>query len=254
MPTQISEYEIRSFTAPADNGLFITHDVYSRGTHHKKVVVIIQELPGIGQETLALADRFFANDYCVVLPHLFGPLGKKAPARNFAHICISREYHVFASKKSSPVVDWLRSLCQKLRDEYDVDGIATIGMCLTGSFAISLMADDAVLAGFASQPSLPFHSQKGLHINEEEIQKIKDKLDIVGPMQAGRFKRDWICREKKFKAIEETFNDDGQERIKFHRPAGRKHSILTIHYNDDPGSPTRTTLDEVMAYFDRVLE
>jgi len=53
--TQISEYNKEEFSFKMRNDIVANHDVYSIGDGDK-VVVIIQELPGIGQETLALAE------------------------------------------------------------------------------------------------------------------------------------------------------------------------------------------------------
>ena len=39
-------------------------------------MVLLQELPGIGQETLSLGDQLVNAGFEVVMPHLFGPLGK----------------------------------------------------------------------------------------------------------------------------------------------------------------------------------
>ena len=72
--TQISGYQKTIFEAHASNGHLITHDVYRRGSGSP--VVLLQELPGIGQETLSLADELVNAGFEVVMPHLFGPLGK----------------------------------------------------------------------------------------------------------------------------------------------------------------------------------
>ena len=45
--TQIGAYEKEVFSCKMRNGKIATHDVYTRGSG-KKMVVIIQELPGIG--------------------------------------------------------------------------------------------------------------------------------------------------------------------------------------------------------------
>ena len=59
--------------------------------------MIIQELPGIGPETLRLADEFVAAGFTVVLPHLFGPLGKTDLAGNMLRVlCMRREFRLFA--------------------------------------------------------------------------------------------------------------------------------------------------------------
>ncbi|MEM6348593.1 MAG: dienelactone hydrolase family protein [Bacteroidota bacterium] len=251
-PTQIDQYQKSSFTAPIRSGHQITHDVYEHGAG--KVVVIIQELPGIGQETLHLADRFVARGYKVVLPHLFGPIGKTNTYANLARVlCMRKEFRVFTANKSSPVIDWLKALCQKLKTDNQVSGVATIGMCLTGNFAIALMADDSVLAGFASQPSLPLGKGGKLHLGETEIQAIKTRLEDLGPMHCGRFEGDHFCTAERFKLYEETFNGDGVERIKLHTLPGDKHAILTLDFVDEEGHPTKQAFETVVAYFDQSL-
>lgn len=252
MPTQITDYQKENFTAKIKNGNTITHDVYSRGLG--KVLVLIQELPGIGQETLALADKFVERGYKVILPHLFGPIGKTSVGSNlFRVFCMRKEFKVFAKNESSPIVDWLKALCAQAKAEHQVKGVAVIGMCLTGNFAISLMAEDAVLAGFASQPAMPFQTQNALHMSEQEVDAIKTKLEKVGPMHCGRFEGDKLCTVQKFDLIKRKFNSDGVERIKLHELPGKGHSILTLDFVDKIGHPTSNALNEVMDYFDEQL-
>jgi len=253
MPTQISAYQKESFSSKINTGHLITHDVYTRG--EGKILVLIQELPGIGQETLALADRFVARGYKVVLPHLFGPIGKIRVAGNlFRVFCMRKEFKLFAKNESSPIVDWLKALCAKMKAEHNVKGVAVIGMCLTGNFAISLMAEESVLAGFASQPSLPIHKQGATHMSDKDIEIIKTKLDQVGPMHCGRFEGDKLCTAEKIDLLNRQFNTDGKERIKFHEMPGKGHSILTLDFVDEEGHPTKNALEEVMDYFDKQLK
>ncbi len=249
---QITDYQKSTFTAPLASGKKVTHDVYERG--EGPVVMIIQELPGIGQETLRLAKKFNDQGFKVVLPHLFGPLGKVSYAGNTIRVlCMYREFALLASHRSSPVVDWLRALCGELKKKNGGNGIGVIGMCLTGNFAISLMADDAVLAGVASQPSLPLFKGNQIHLSPQEIAMVKEKLTEQGPMYALRFEDDGLCPAKRFNQLRETFNDDGQERIKLKTLPGKGHSVLTIHFNDEEGHPTKETLEEIFAYFKQRL-
>lgn len=252
-PTQIDQYQKFTFTATVRKGYRITHDVYTRGSG--KLLVLIQELPGIGQETLALADKFVARGYQVIMPHLFGPIGSTHMITNFLRVmCMQKEFRVFAANRSSPVVDWLKALCRQVKEEHGAKGVATIGMCLTGNFAISLMVDDAVLAGFASQPSLPLLNQGAIPMSEEEIEAVKIRLDEVGPMHCGRIAEDIYCTAKRFEALDRAFNTDEKERIIFHTLPGKGHSILTLDFVDEAGHPTRRALEEVMDYFDHMLD
>ena len=66
MITQITSYAKESFTSTLRNGKTVTHDIYTQGSG-SKVLILIQELPGIGQETLALADQFVAQGYTCLL-------------------------------------------------------------------------------------------------------------------------------------------------------------------------------------------
>lgn len=239
------------FTAPIASGRAVTHDIYSRG--EGPIVVIIQELPGIGKETLHLADLFVKEGFKVVLPHLFGPLGRTSMLGNTLRVlCMRREFSIFARNKTSPVVDWLRALCQKLKADYGVDGVATIGMCLTGNFAISLMADDAVLASVASQPSLAIRDMHSLHMSDDDVAEVREALDQKGAMKAYRFEGDPLCTAEKFDAIDAAFNDN-RTRVETGVMPGKGHSVLTLDFVDEEGHPTRDAFDEVLAYFNEKL-
>lgn len=252
--TQIEDYGKEEFSFKMRNNKVATHDIYTLGNGNK-IVLIIQELPGIGQETLSLADKFVEEGYTVVLPHLFGPLGKTSTAGNLVRVlCMKREFKIFAKNESSPIVDFLSGLCSSLKVKYNVRGIAIIGMCLTGNFAISLMANEDVLAGFASQPSLPIFRQKYLHMSPDEIIEIKKNLDKVGAMHCGRFEKDKICANKKIEVIDEIFNQEGRQRIIFHEIPGKGHSILTLDFVDKEGHPTHKALNDIFEYFNEQLK
>lgn len=253
-PTPISQYEKDHFSHTLSNGFKARHDLYIRGKG-SRVLVLIQELPGIGQETLRLADIFVERGYRVVVPHLFGPLGKTSLIGNTIRVfCMRKTFKLFAKNQSSPMVEYLSALCSRTKRKYKVPGIAVIGMCLTGNFAISLMANEDVLAGYSSQPSLPIFAQSNIHLSSDEVEKIKDRLDAVGPMHCGRFQEDVLCTAKKFKALDEVFNRDAEQRIIFHELPGKGHSILTLDFVDQAGHPTRKALEEVISYFDHQLQ
>lgn len=252
-PTPISQYQKEAFAHPLADGTPVTHDIYTLG-QGSRIIVLIQELPGIGRETLRLADMLVAEGFRVVLPHLFGRLGRKTVVSNTVHVCISKEFKLFARNQSSPITTYLAGLCQMLKEKYQTKGVGVIGMCLTGNFAISLMANDAVLAGFASQPSLPFFSQSAAHMSPDEIQTIKKRLDVLGPMHCGRFEKDFICTRKRIDSLDRIFNTDEHDRIIFHEIPGFGHSILTLHFNTkEKDHPTQKAFREVVGYFQTQL-
>lgn len=248
MSNAMEEYAVRRFEAPLRSGARVERDVYERG--EGSPVVLMQELPGVGPETLRLADHLVEAGHRVVIPHLFGPLGRLSMVGNTARIfCMRRELSLFARRESSPMVDWLRALCRDVRDKSDARGVGVIGMCLTGNFAITLMGEESVLAAVASQPAMPFLSQPSLHMNAEETEAVRAGLDAAGPMYAFRFDRDPLCTHKKFEAIAGALNDPDHERVRMVVLPGKGHSVLTLDFVDEAGHPTREALDSVLSYF-----
>ncbi len=248
----LSDWEKSVFTTKVVDGKPLAHDVYTKGSG--PVVLIIQELPGIGVETNRLAEDLITAGFTVVLPHLFGPIGRLSFAGNIARVfCMRREFAIFAKHRTSPVVRWLRALAADVKAAHKVKGIGVIGMCLTGNFAISMMADESVLAGVASQPSLPIFANKALHMSPQDIADIRAGLDEKGAMLAFRFQGDKLCTHSKFEVLDAAFNGD-KERIRLREIEGVKHSVLTVHFIDEDGSPTREALAEVMEYFAEKLE
>lgn len=247
----IAGYRRAPFTATTTSGASITHDVYRRGSGAP--VVLIQELPGIGPETLRLADEFVANGFEIVMPHLFGPLGKLSTGGNLLRVfCMRREFHLFENNRASPIVDWLKALCRDVRGAHK--GVGVIGMCLTGNFAISLMGDDSVLAAVSSQPSMPLMKASELHMSPDEIASVRTRIDATAPMHAYRFEGDPMCSAVKFRAIDSAFNDDGVTRVHTHTLPGKGHSVLTLDFVDERGHPTRNALDQILEYFRAQLQ
>ncbi|MFT6311237.1 MAG: dienelactone hydrolase [Porticoccus sp.] len=247
----IDDFSKSIFTANSAEARPITHDIYQLGSGAP--VVIIQELPGIGQETLSLAQKFVDQGFSVYLPHLFGPIGKISMAGNVARVfCMRKEFHLFSANKTSPIVDWLKALCQKIKTDTDTQGVGVIGMCLTGNFAISLMADDSVLAAVAAQPSMPIAKQTALHMSSDDISQIKQGIDCSEGMYAYRFEHDPICKAAKFAALDAEFNQQ-TSRINLVTLPGKGHSVLTVDFIDKEGHPTRQALDQIFGYFSRQL-
>ncbi|MEE9313105.1 MAG: dienelactone hydrolase family protein [Rhizobiaceae bacterium] len=239
------------YSTNAVDGKPLEHDIYTKG--EGPVILLIQELPGIGPQMMVLADKIVAQGFTVVMPHLFGPIGKNSLGGNFGRVfCMRREFALFSKDASSPILNWLRALCKSLKDQYKVPGIGVIGMCMTGNFAISLMADDAVLASVSTQPSLPLQSAGSLHMSKSDVSEIRTALDEKGAMLAFRFAGDKICKPPKFEALDKAFNDD-KERIKLRTLKGNDHSILTLHFMDEEGSPTVEALNEIFGYFKEKL-
>jgi dienelactone hydrolase len=250
--TQISDYQKSRFETQISDGQSIAHDIYRRGSGVP--VVLLQELPGIGQETLSLADQLVNAGFEVVMPHLFGPLGKTSIVGNLVRVmCLRKEFHLMSSGRSSPIADWIRLLCREVRDQSGVEGVGIIGMCLTGNFAIQLIGDDSVLAAVASQPAMPFFKQGELHMSPDDIVRSRNALDNKGPMRVLRFEGDPLCTAEKSECIHRAFNDGGTTRIQEITLPGKGHSVLTLDFVNENGHPTREALANVLQYFEDQL-
>lgn len=230
----------------------IEHKVYVSGVGPP--LLILQELPGIGPQTLRLAEALTSQGFSVYLPHLFGPLGETQVVRNLARVlCMRKELAIFQRGKSSPIVDWLRALSHVISQRRAGQPVGVIGMCLTGNFAISLLTEPCVRAAVASQPSLPVLAPSDLHITEGELINIRERMKELEPVHLYRFEEDPLCPPEKAKAYELALNRAGERHLIVHNLPGRAHSVFTLDFVDEQGHPTRVALEEVIAYFKRAL-
>ena len=96
--------------------------------------------------------------------------------------CIRREFSIFASDSTSPIVGWLRNLCRNRMTTYEQVQVGMIDMCFTGNFALGLCAEDWMQAPILSQPGLPYPLTKnhrhGLHINPNDLRTAKANPDL----------------------------------------------------------------------------
>ena len=125
--------DFQSFNFAADG---VTKPVFFKG--NGPAVVLMHELPGMTPECIALARRIAHEGFTVYMPLLFGeanePLSGVTMLRNAVRLCLSREFAMLASNRSSPVTVWLKALCREAKVRCEGAGVGVIGMCLTGGF------------------------------------------------------------------------------------------------------------------------
>jgi dienelactone hydrolase len=250
----------------------VRHDVYRKG--RGPAVIVLAEMPGISPHVLGFADRVVDIGCSVALPDLFGEAGRDPlvrdgatrayAARTMVRACVSREFTVFATGRSSPIVSALRRLAREEHARAGGPGVGVVGMCFTGGFALAMATDPSVLAPVMSQPSLPFGVDR---MRRAQIDCSADELDVVAGRCAReglkviglRFRGDPLVPSARFEFLRERLGDsfvgveidqnDGH-------PAGplpRHHSVLTSDLIDEPGEPTREALDKVIALFKEKL-
>src|SRR5882672_3880558 len=208
-----------------DRGM--SHAVFTKGMG--RGVVLTHELPGMTPQCIELGGRLVGAGYRVFMPLLFGRPNQNAMLGSIARVCISREFSVFREGKTSPIVGWLRVLCRKAWAECGGAGVGMIGMCLTGNFAIALLAEPAVFAPVTCQPSLPLGSAGGLGISAADLEAVKARArDSNVPLLGFRFDCDRICRAEKFQRISAEIGD----RFRATVLPGPGHCVLTRDYVD----------------------
>lgn len=241
-------------------------------------VILMHELPGMSQECIDLARRIAAAGYRVYLPLLFGqPDQPFSLPRMFGYaiqLCIRREFYCFAKHQSSPITDWLRALCRKAHQDCGGRGVGVIGMCLTGGFVLSLMADESVIAPIASQPSLPFGitpaHKAALGISPQELQTAKARSEQGVSLLALRFSNDALSPSERLESLRQEFggtpeiienNDElcwqrgkALETIEINSQRGnpfniaqRAHAVLTVSLREE-GHPTHKAFQRVIEF------
>jgi dienelactone hydrolase len=170
--------------------------------------------------------------------------------------CISREFTVMATGKTSPVVSWLRALAAAEHERCGGPGVGAVGMCFTGGFALAMAVDDRMLAPVLSQPSLPFSLSKkhkhSIDISPEDLDVVKHRCAAEGLQVIGlRFKSDSLVPADRFAFLKEQLGD-AFVAVELEDDAAnpdaqmKPHSVLTEHLIDAPGQPTRDALDKVL--------
>jgi dienelactone hydrolase len=248
----IEDYAEDTFT---DGGK--TRRVFRRG--EGPAVLVVAEIPGITPSVVAFADRVVDRGLTAVLPHLFGVPGAPASLRalpTIAAACVSREFTVWATGRTSPVTTWLRALGRHEHSRCGGPGIGVVGMCFTGGFALAMMVDDTVAAPVLSQPSLPFgvtgKQKRDLGIADADLALVKERAAAGVGVLGLRFTCDRLVPGERFARLREELGDafvgveidsaPGNE----HGIPRNAHSVLTDHLVDEPGHPTHAALTRVL--------
>jgi dienelactone hydrolase len=247
-----------------------THDgldrrVFRAGTG--PAVIVIHEVPGITPEVAAFARRVVDRGFSVRLPSLFGTPGKPMSTgyviRSITRACVASEFTAFALDRTSPIIGWLRALAAEAHAECGGAGVGAVGMCFTGGFALGMMVDERMLAPVLSQPSVPFPIGKkrkaALGISDEDLERVKQRAAQGACVLGMRFTRDPAVPPERFETLRRELGDAfiaveiDSSKGNPHGISRFAHSVLTEHFVDEPGHPTRAALDRVLTFFDERL-
>ncbi|KUL36827.1 dienelactone hydrolase [Streptomyces sp. NRRL F-4489] len=272
----MADHDLTGFERDTFTHAGVTRRTLRRGTG--PAVIVMAEIPGITPKVLAFAERVAAIGCTAVLPVLFGTPGRDVDpaaagrlntqryiAASMRKVCVSREFTVLATGKSSPVVTWLRALAAHEHERCGGPGVGAVGMCLTGGFALAMAVDDRLLAPVLSQPSLPLPVTRSrgatIDISAEELAVVRGRCRREGLQVMGlRFRSDKLVPESRFDFLRRELGD-AFVAVELDDSAANPdatmapHSVLTEHLIDEPGQPTRAALDGVLDLFrTRLLE
>lgn len=252
--------QLEGFDTERFDALGHPRDVYWTGSG--PAVIVIAEIPGITPKVIEFARRVAARGMTVAMPHLFGDDGR-APTtgyllRSISSACVSREFTILATRRSSPVVEWLRALARHAHDRCGGPGVGVVGMCLTGGFALAMMADAPVVAPVLSQPSLPFsigaRRAADLGCSAAELAAVKAKVAKGTKVLGLRFTGDPAVKPARFESLRRELGD-GFLAVELDSSPGnpyghRKgaHSVLTEDLIEREGSPTMDALAQVLDF------
>ena len=237
-----------------------TKDIYRLGSG--PAVIVISEIPGITPGVAGFARKVAGRGCTAVMPHLFGEPGRDITAgytlQTLAKVCISSEFTKLATKQSGKVTAWLSALATAEHQRCGGPGVGVVGMCFTGGFALGMMVDAPVVAPVLSQPSVPFpigsRRKADLGISDAELATVKQKVADGGCVLGLRFSGDPMAPGDRFATLRRELGDgfigvelDSSSGNPHGHPKGA-HSVLTEHLVDQPGTPTREALDQVLDF------
>lgn len=230
-------------------------------------VIVMAEMPGITPRVLGFAERVAELGCTAVVPHLFGQPGRDPEAggrlgmltyglSSAIPACISREFTVLATGRTSPVIEWLRALARDEHERCGGPGVGAVGMCFTGGFALAMSTIPEVVAPVMAQPSLPFAlgraRSSAVDISDSDMARVEARcsagdLTVVGL----RFCGDRMVPGERFRALQERLGDafvavELSDESANPDAVMSPHSTLTEHLVDVAGEPTRDGLDLVL--------
>ncbi len=237
-----------------------SHDVYRFGSG--PAVIVIHEVPGLTPLVAAFARKVADRGMTAVMPSLFGTPGRQMTMgyalEVVGKVCISGEFAVLATKKTSRITRFLRELATHEHQVRGGPGVGVVGMCLTGGFALAMSVDDTVLAPVMSQPGTPapFGARRkaATGVSDSDLAQIKRRTNQGLCVMGLRFSGDPASPAARFETLRRELGEnfvgveiDSSEGNPWGYRKGA-HSVLTEDYSDQPGSPTRQALDDVMAF------
>lgn len=236
----------------------ITHSVFclNDGTS-KPPVLLLHELTGLTPGTLAYAEEL-SKDFTVYVPLLFGEKGKLSPTsglwaywfRGLVDFFPGGEWGI-PSHGSTPIVEWLRGVVQKIGERHHDQRLGVIGNCMTGPLPVALLDNPHVGAAVVAQPALPLSfwwstdaDKQSLGLSVDDLQGARGSATKIYGL---RFETDCMADRAKSKTLRDQFGDrflDGEISATAYQVEGKPtnaHSTLIGSWKkqDETGQSSR---------------
>ncbi len=226
-------------------------------------IVVMHEAPGLYPGVADFARKLVRAGFRVYMPSLIGQPGRPMTVpyalSTLARACVASEFATWATRKNSPITEWLRELARHAHGECGGKGVGAVGMCLTGGFALAMMVDDRMLAPVLSQPSLPIailaSQKRDLGVDDATLARVKERAAAGACVMGLRFTADRLVPNERFERLRRELGDRFIA-IEIDSSPGNPHgiprtahSVLVYDLVDEPGHPTREALERVIAFF-----
>jgi len=237
-----------------------THEIFRVGAG--PAVIVIHEIPGLTPAVADFGRAVAARGLTAVMPSLLGTPGDAPTVANslasMARACVSREFTLLAANRSSPVTNYLRELAGHEHALCGGPGVGVVGMCLTGNLALAMSVDPLVVAPVMSQPALPLpigaQRRRAAGVSLSELSAVRRRVSQGLCVMGLRFSEDAKVPAERFAGLRESLGD-GFLAVEIDSSPGNPgghapsaHSVLTEDRVDEPGSPTRRALDQVLDF------
>jgi dienelactone hydrolase len=196
----------------------ITHSVFClNGGTSKPPVLLLHELTGLTPGTLAYAEEL-SKDFTVYVPLLFGEKGKFSPTsglwaywfRGVVDIFPGGEWGI-PSRGSTPIVEWLRGVVQKIGERHAQQRLGIIGNCMTGPLPLALLDHPQAGAAVIAQPALPMRlwyytdaDKSSIGLSSDDLRRAQESRAKI---YALRFETDCISDRAKLQTLRDQFGD-----------------------------------------------
>lgn len=232
---------------------------YYRTAANGPPVMVLHEIFGLTPADADFGRRLAKRGFTVYMPVLFGvpynDPGLLTRAGRALRVCVSGEFAAFSKRRSSPVAHSMRTLGELMFARHGGRGIGVVGLCLTGDFALAMMADPHLVAPVLSEPSLPLGvtvaAHRSLHLGTTELACVKQRAAEGVTYLGFRFDGDWISPVERFDELQRQLGP-AFERHDLTPTVRGSHSVFAVDY-DANATVTYPAFERLVAYLKEQL-